>query len=87
MQLVTEAKPTYGRITSKGQVTIPKEIRETLGVNYGDRVDFIERNGEIIVKKHFDRAAFDAAIEKWRGTVKLPDNMTVDEYIDYIRGE
>ena len=28
-------------ITSKGQITIPKEVREALGVSTGDRVEFI----------------------------------------------
>lgn len=29
-------------ITSKGQVTIPKRVRDRLGVNPGDRVEFVE---------------------------------------------
>jgi AbrB family looped-hinge helix DNA binding protein len=29
-------------ITSKGQITIPKEVREALGVETGDRVEFVE---------------------------------------------
>ena len=28
-------------ITSKGQITIPKEVREALGVAAGDRVEFV----------------------------------------------
>ena len=28
-------------ITSKGQITIPKEVREALGVSTGDRVEFV----------------------------------------------
>ena len=28
-------------ITSKGQITIPKEVRDALGVGTGDRVEFI----------------------------------------------
>jgi AbrB family looped-hinge helix DNA binding protein len=28
-------------ITSKGQITIPKEVREALGVGTGDRVEFV----------------------------------------------
>lgn len=28
-------------VTSKGQVTIPKEVRERLGVEAGDRLEFI----------------------------------------------
>lgn len=28
-------------ITSKGQITLPKEVREALGVGTGDRVEFV----------------------------------------------
>jgi AbrB family looped-hinge helix DNA binding protein len=38
-------------ITSKGQITLPKAIRERLGVKPGDRVDFREReDGTIVVQ-------------------------------------
>ena len=29
-------------VTSKGQITIPKPVREGLGVEAGDRVEFVE---------------------------------------------
>lgn len=29
-------------VTSKGQITIPKPVREGLGVESGDRVEFVE---------------------------------------------
>lgn len=29
-------------VTSKGQITIPVRVREALGVNAGDRVEFVE---------------------------------------------
>lgn len=29
-------------LTSKGQITIPKSVREGLGVDAGDRVEFLE---------------------------------------------
>jgi AbrB family looped-hinge helix DNA binding protein len=38
-------------ITSKGQITIPKSIRNSLGATYGDTVDFLIVNGEIIVRR------------------------------------
>ena len=38
-------------ITAKGQITLPKKIRERLGVKPGDRVAFRERpDGSIVVE-------------------------------------
>jgi AbrB family looped-hinge helix DNA binding protein len=34
-------------ITKKGQTTLPKPVRETLGVQAGDRVRYIISNGEV----------------------------------------
>ncbi|EHQ89718.1 AbrB/MazE/SpoVT family DNA-binding domain-containing protein [Desulfosporosinus youngiae] len=39
------------RISSKGQVTIPKTIRELLNLNEGDRVAFIEDDGKVVITK------------------------------------
>ena len=33
---------TTATITSKGQVTIPKDVRIRLGIGAGDRVEFVE---------------------------------------------
>ncbi|MCS6902711.1 MAG: AbrB/MazE/SpoVT family DNA-binding domain-containing protein [Candidatus Bipolaricaulota bacterium] len=38
------------KVTSKGQMTIPKEIRDYLGLHSGDRVVFIRRNGEVVLQ-------------------------------------
>lgn len=37
------------RVMSKGQVTIPKNVRAALGINTGDRVTFIVENGTVRV--------------------------------------
>ncbi len=38
-------------LTTKGQVTIPKAVREHLGVDTGDRLSFVvEEDGTVIVK-------------------------------------
>jgi antitoxin PrlF len=38
------------KVTSKGQVTIPLEIRRKLGISYGDEVDFKILDGEVILE-------------------------------------
>ena len=37
-------------ITRKSQVTIPKSIREQVRLEIGDRVSFVVRDGEIVLK-------------------------------------
>lgn len=39
------------KITSKGQVTIPKEIRDGFGFMPGTEIEFVEDNGEIRIRK------------------------------------
>ena len=37
------------KVTSKGQITIPLEIRKKLGVKEGDKVLFIEEQGRVVM--------------------------------------
>lgn len=37
------------KVMAKGQITIPKDVREVLGVDNGDRVTFIVENGNVRV--------------------------------------
>ena len=37
------------KVMSKGQVTIPKDVREVLGVGNGDRVTFVVDHGKVTV--------------------------------------
>jgi AbrB family looped-hinge helix DNA binding protein len=38
-------------LTSKGQITIPKEIREKLGLKKGDKLVLLEKDGNVILRK------------------------------------
>ena len=38
-------------LTSKGQITIPKEIREKLDLKKGDKLVLIEKDGNVILRK------------------------------------
>ena len=39
------------RVSFKGQVTIPKRLRNKLGIGPGDFVLFEEKEGEVVLKK------------------------------------
>ena len=32
-------------VTSKGQITLPRDVRQALGLDLGDKVDFVEVEG------------------------------------------
>ena len=38
-------------ITSKGQITLPKPIRQALGVTVGSKIAFALREGEVVVRR------------------------------------
>jgi AbrB family looped-hinge helix DNA binding protein len=40
-----------GVVTSKGQVTVPKPIRERLGLKQGDRIEFVAENHRTLVRR------------------------------------
>lgn len=37
------------KVTAKGQITLPKDIRDVLSVQAGDRVAFIRQDGQVIM--------------------------------------
>ncbi|HEX23162.1 MAG TPA: AbrB/MazE/SpoVT family DNA-binding domain-containing protein [Chromatiales bacterium] len=67
-------------ITSKGQITIPKPVRQRLGVNPGDRVEFIELENGV-----FQLVAASRDIKSLKGIVpKLANPVTIDEMNETI---
>lgn len=54
-------------ITSKGQITIPKAVREQLELRPGDRVDFVMENEESVLLR---KASL--SIEKLQGVLYRP---------------
>lgn len=67
----------HSRVTTKGQVTIPVEIRRMLGVQPRDRVEFQLENGRVRL------ARAGSVIERTKGIFKsdLPP-MTAEEMCD-----
>ncbi|MFA7178287.1 MAG: AbrB/MazE/SpoVT family DNA-binding domain-containing protein [Smithellaceae bacterium] len=70
------------RVTSKGQVTIPKEVRERLGVREGEDIGFEEREGLFVVSKVVTVSPFD----KWVGKLKHLKGKRSDDLVREARG-
>jgi antitoxin PrlF len=54
MVLLSARSNTIGyqsRLTSKGQVTVPVQIRRKLGLRAGDRVEFAENGNETVIRR------------------------------------
>lgn len=47
-------------LTSKGQITLPVELRRQWGLKAGDRLDFtLEADGRVVVRKWLRRSIFE----------------------------
>ena len=62
-------------LTSKGQITIPKDVRERLGIDTGDRVEFIEMEPGVfkILPVTHDITELKGIIAKPKESVSLQD--------------
>ena len=74
------------RVTTKGQVTIPKEIRNALGIEPGDEVTFEESDsGYEIRKKAPTTVEGKDPFERYRGRAESDE--TMPERMRRLRGE
>jgi antitoxin PrlF len=73
------------RVTRKGQVTIPKRVREHLGIEPGSIVEFeVTDDGRIMLAKAGAQPA-PSRFEKLRGTA--PTKLTTDQLMALLRGD
>jgi len=74
------------RIGERGQVTIPKEIRDQFGLGPETEVEFRVVGGNIVLKK----APKKLSLAKWKGrcsdTFAKLGYSSVDDFIDDVRG-
>lgn len=77
------------KVTSKGQITIPIDIRRRLGVKEGDKILFIEEQGKIVMMNSSmealrkAQAAFAGEAER----LGLKDEQDVADLINELRRE
>ena len=54
-------------LTSKGQITIPAAVRTALGVDTGDRIEFVE-----VMPGHFEIVAATQPVTALKGLIQKP---------------
>ena len=69
-------------VSEKGQVTIPKRLRDQLGLRAGTELTFAAVGGKLVGSKAEDTADI---FKKWRSRARLPAGMSVDAYLAQSR--
>jgi AbrB family looped-hinge helix DNA binding protein len=73
-------------VTSKGQVTIPKPVRDRLGIRPGSKIDFdVGEDGRAYLRRVGQRVVKPSRFERMRGTAT--SGLTTDEIMALTRGE
>jgi AbrB family looped-hinge helix DNA binding protein len=72
-------KSYSARLTSKGQITIPKKVRERMGIAEGEEVYFTEIF-------HLRRAVPQSPFDRWVGFLGKKDGEKTDDIIEDLRG-
>lgn len=71
-------------VTSKGQITVPKKVRDALGLHPGSQVDFEIRGEEVVLRKRVPGEVF----QRWRGFLRgQVGGKGTDEIMKELRGE
>lgn len=68
-------------LSEKGQITIPKELRDQLGLAPGTVMEFAAEEGRLVARKKLPQDPF----ARWRGRGRLPVGKSTDEYLEHIR--
>ena len=70
------------KITSKGQVTIPRDIRDKFGFLPGTEVDIVSKDDKALIVK----SARENMFLKWLGRGKLRNKKDIDLLVHKLRG-
>ncbi len=68
-------------VAERGQITLPKAVRDALGLTKGTTLKVELDGGRIILRKDVGDA-----LSKMRGRIKLPEGTTTDDVMRELRG-
>ena len=72
------------RVTQKGQVTIPRQIRSMLSIKTGDEVVFEMKKDQVVLKK---KTASERDFQKYVGFLSHLQGTRPDDIVDQLRGK
>jgi AbrB family looped-hinge helix DNA binding protein len=72
------------KLTSKGQITIPKEIRKKLRLKEGDKVFFVEDKGKIYFR-NASQVALKRIQDDLQEEQQITDFKSEEDVIEYIK--
>lgn len=87
--MVTDNFIDNAKVMSKGQVTIPKDVRNVLGIESGDRVTFVVENGNVRIVNTaiYAMQILQKDLEGKASEVGLETEEDINEIIKDIRSE
>lgn len=75
-------------MTVKGQVTIPKEVRDAVGIKPGDKLDMCATaSGGVYIEKAGTKDNYKARLYALSKRGLIRDHMTTDEFMKMMRGD
>ena len=79
------------RISAKGQVTIPKHVRDRAGMHEGTEVDFVFDGDTVTLRRAIPgrrgKSRGERMVEALRGTATINRDLSTDEIMRLLRGE
>ena len=79
-------------ITSKGQITIPLEIRQRFALKPGDKLEFDSNAPVLTARRLINRSEWSKALDEWQKTSRARlkghpwEKLSAEKLVDDLRG-
>ena len=70
------------RLSRRGQITIPKDVRDRLGLRPGDEIELLSDETGVRLRKR----SIGRSVEKWIGYLNALDGQDPDDLVSELRG-